>query len=182
MDGTAALVRGLSYNACLLGIRAEGYGMSGKEKATEIGTAERIQTLRLKSSRTEQELARELNLTLQSYRDLEQQDEEIESALSIAQALKLAQLLDTDLLTLLGETEIPVKLPISRVRSALNEQLGNSAEAKELMEDTLDWDLGPFLQGSAEWTTVYSIEFVRKLALAIEVDWQVLLAGIAAVA
>jgi transcriptional regulator with XRE-family HTH domain len=154
--------------------------MTVSEKPGEIGTAERIQALRLNSGRTEQELAGELNLTVQSYRDLEQDDAELESALSITQALKLASLLQIDLLELLGEKEIPVKIPISRVRSALNAQLGDSAEARELLQDTLDWDLGPFLEGSEEWRTVYTIDFVRKLALAIEVDWQVLLAGIAA--
>jgi len=154
--------------------------MNGKPSQGEAGTAERIHALRLKSGRTEQELANELGLTIHSYGDLEQHDEELESAVSIAQALKLANLLHTDLLSLLGETEIPVKLPIARVRSALNAQLGKSAEAKELMEDTLNWDLGPFLEGSEGWTTVYTLEFLRQLAAAIEVDWQVLLAGIAA--
>jgi transcriptional regulator with XRE-family HTH domain len=154
--------------------------MTGREKQVETGTAERIQVLRVKSGRTEQELASELGLTIHSYTDLERHDEELESAVSIAQALKLAKLLDTTLLTLLGETEIPVKMPITRVRSALNAQLENSAEAKEAMEDTINWDLGPFLEGSEEWTTVYTIDFVRQLAIAIEVDWQVLLAGIAA--
>jgi transcriptional regulator with XRE-family HTH domain len=153
--------------------------MTGKQKEGEIGTAERIHALRVKSRRTEQELASGLGLTIHSYCDLEQHDEELESAVSIAQALKLASLLQTDLLTILGETEIPVKMPIARVRSALNAQLGNSGEAKELMEDTINWDLGPFLEGSEEWTTVYTIDFVRQLATAIEVDWQVLLAGIA---
>jgi transcriptional regulator with XRE-family HTH domain len=154
--------------------------MTGQQKQSETGTAERIQVLRLKSGRSEQELASELGLTIHSYSDLEQHDEELESAVSIAQALNLANLLHTDLLTLLGETEIPVRMPIARVRAALNAQLGKSAEAKELMEDTLNWDLGPFLDGQEEWTTVYTIEFVRQLAIAIEVDWQVLLAGIAA--
>jgi transcriptional regulator with XRE-family HTH domain len=152
--------------------------MVGKEKQGETGIGERIQALRLKSERTEQELAGELGLTIYSYCDLERYDEELESNVSIAQALKLASLLRIDLLTLLGETEIPVKMPIARVRSALSAQLGKSAEAKELMEDTLNWDLGPFLDGSEEWTTVYTIDFVRQLAAAIEVDWQVLLAGI----
>jgi transcriptional regulator with XRE-family HTH domain len=152
--------------------------MTGKLKDGEIGTAERIQALRVKSGRTEQELASELGLTIQSFCDLERHDEELDSAVSISQALKLAKLLNTDLLTLLGETEIPVRMPIARVRSALNAQLGKSAEAKELMEDTLNWDLGPFLEGSDEWTTVYTIDFLRQLARAIEVDWQVLLAGI----
>jgi transcriptional regulator with XRE-family HTH domain len=154
--------------------------MADKQKTAEIGTAERIQALRLKSGRSEQDLASALGLTLHSYCDLEQHNDELESTLSIVQALKLAKLLDSDLLMLLGETEIPVRMPIARVRSALNAQLGKSSEARELLEDTLNWDLGPFLSGAEEWTTVYTIDFVRQLAIAIEVDWQVLLAGIAA--
>jgi transcriptional regulator with XRE-family HTH domain len=154
--------------------------MTGKSDEIDTGAAERIRALRVKLGRSEQELASDLGLTSRSYSDLEQDDEELESAVSIAQALKLAKLLHTDLLTLLGETETPLKIPIARVRAALNAQLGNSAEAKELIEDTINWDLGPFLEGSDEWATVYTIGFVRQLAIAIEVDWQVLLAGIAA--
>jgi transcriptional regulator with XRE-family HTH domain len=161
-------------------VRSEGIGMNGKQKQSEIGTAERIQALRLKSGLSEQKLASDLGLTIRSYRDLEQHDDELESAVSIAQALMLSNLLRTDLLTLLGEDEIPVKMSIARVRLALNAQLENSAEAKELMEDTINWDLGPFLEGSDQWATVYTINFVRQLAATIEVDWQVLLAGIAA--
>ncbi len=55
---------------------------------------------------------------------------------------------------------------------------GSSAEAKEALEDEIDWDLGPFLEGTDEWTSVYTIEFIKKLAMAIEVNWQVVLAGI----
>jgi|HubBroStandDraft_5_1064220.scaffolds.fasta_scaffold184763_1 transcriptional regulator with XRE-family HTH domain len=153
--------------------------MADKQAQVEAGTAERIHALRLKSGRSENDLASALGVTLHAYGDLEQHDDEFESSVSIAQALKLADLLQTDILTLIGETEVPVRMPIARVRSALNAQLGKSAEAKELMEDTLNWDLGPFLEGSDEWTTVYTIDFIRQLALAIEVDWQVLLAGIA---
>jgi transcriptional regulator with XRE-family HTH domain len=152
--------------------------MADKQLQVEVGTAERIRAARLRSGRSEHELATALGLTIHAYCDLEQDDEELESSVSIAQAVKLANLLQSDLLTLMGESEIPVKMSISRVRSALNAQLGKSAEAKELMEDTLNWDLGPFLEGSNEWATVYTIDFVKHLATAIEIDWQVLLAGI----
>jgi len=83
-------------------------------------------------------------------------------------------------LGLLGEAEAeqPLKVPIARVRSALAAHLGGSAEAKEALEDEIDWDIGPFLEGSSEWTSVYTIEFIKKLAMAIEVDWQIILAGV----
>ena len=144
----------------------------------QMGIADRIGALRLESGRSELELAKELGLTVDGYCDLEQQDSELESVLSIAQALKLAQLLGSNVLGLLGEAEQPSKVPIARVRSALAAYLGSSAEAKEVMEDELDWDLGPFLEGRDEWLSVYTIEFIKKLAMAIEVDWQVVLAGI----
>jgi DNA-binding XRE family transcriptional regulator len=79
--------------------RAGGCGMPDRHKQGEIGTAERIQALRVKSGRTAEELASELGLTITSYGDLEQHDEELESAVSLAQALTLAILLHTDLLT-----------------------------------------------------------------------------------
>jgi transcriptional regulator with XRE-family HTH domain len=155
-----------------------GDGIVEKRGLDQMGIADRIGALRLESGRSELELANELGLTVDGYCDLEQQYSELESVLSIAQALKLAKLLGTDLLGLLGEAEQPLKVPIARVRSALVAHLGSSAEAKEAMEDEIDWDLGPFLEGSGEWTSVYTIEFIKKLAMAIEVDWQVVLAGI----
>ena len=152
--------------------------MVEKRGQEQMGIADRIGALRLESGRSELELAKELGLTVDGYCDLEQQDSELESVLSIAQALKLAQLLGSNVLGLLGEAEQPSKVPIARVRSALAAYLGSSAEAKEVMEDELDWDLGPFLEGRDEWLSVYTIEFIKKLAMAIEVDWQVVLAGI----
>ena len=149
-----------------------------KRGLDQMGVADRIGALRLESGRSEFELANELGLTVDGYCDLEQQDSELESLLSIAQALKLAQLLGTNLLGLLGEAEQPMKVPVARVRSALVAHLGSSAEAKEVLEDEIDWDLGPFLEGSDGWMSVYTIEFIKKLAIAIEVDWQVVLVGI----
>ena len=149
-----------------------------KRGLDQMGVADRIGALRLEAGRSELELANELGLTVDGYCDLEQQDSELESVLSIEQALKLAQLLGTNLLGLLGEAGQPMKVPVARVRLALRAHLGSSAEAKEALEDEIDWDLGPFLEGSEGWMSVYTIEFIKKLAIAIEVDWQVVLAGI----
>jgi transcriptional regulator with XRE-family HTH domain len=144
----------------------------------QMAIADRIGALRLEAGRSELDLAIELGLTLHGYCNLERDDSEIESILSIAQVRKLAKLLGTDVLGLLGEAEQPTKVPIARVRSALAAHLGNSAEAREALEDMIDWDLGPFLEGSDEWISVYTIGFIKKLAIAIEVDWQIILAGI----
>ena len=50
--------------------RSQGYDMTDSQKQIETGTAERIQSLQLKSGRTEQELASDLGLTMHSHSDL----------------------------------------------------------------------------------------------------------------
>ena len=143
-----------------------------------MGIADRIGALRLESGSSELELAEELGITVAAYCGLEQQDSEFESVLSIAQALQLAKLLRTDLLGVMGEAEPQVKVSISRVRAALAAHLGSSAETKEVLEDQIDWAVGPFLEGAAGWTSVYTIEFIKKLTGAIEIEWPLLLAAL----
>jgi transcriptional regulator with XRE-family HTH domain len=58
------------------------------------GFAQRIRALRLKSGRSESELADALGVTRQAYADLERFDSEVDSVISIHQALNLARLLE----------------------------------------------------------------------------------------
>ena len=81
-----------------------------KTELDQMGVADRIGTLRLESGRSELELANELGVTVDGYSDLEQHDSELKSVLSIAQALKLADLLGTTVLGLLGEVDWQVVL------------------------------------------------------------------------
>src|SRR5258708_8061604 len=110
--------------------------MGEKGGLDQMGIADRIGALRLESGRSELELANELGLTVDGYCDLEQQDSELESVLSIAQALKLAKLLGTNGLGLLGEAEQPLKGPIARVRSPLVAPLGDPSHANESISDS----------------------------------------------
>src|SRR5882757_6878729 len=121
--------------------------MGEKDGLDQMGIADRIGALRLESGRSELELANELGLTVDGYCDLEQQDSELESVLSIAQALKLARLLGTNLLGLLGEAEQPLEVPGARVSWALAADVGSSAEAEEALEDDSVWDVTRFIVG-----------------------------------
>ncbi|MGA2776835.1 MAG: helix-turn-helix transcriptional regulator [Steroidobacteraceae bacterium] len=142
-------------------------------------SAQHLRELRLKSGRSEGELAAALGLTPQGYTDLEHYDSDIDSAISIQQALELARLLGTDLAGLIepnGKPIVPVRIGV--VRAALVTQLERSPEAREVLEDAIDWDLGPFLEGLPQWTTVYTLEFLRRLATIVDIDWRRLLVGI----
>ncbi len=142
-------------------------------------TADRIKELRLKSGRTESELADALGLTTDAYADLERYDSEIDSTLSISQALQLADLLGAPIVELLGEGDAhAAAVSIATVRAALATQIAHSPDAREALEDAIDWDLGPFLEAPREWTTVYTLDFLRRLAALVDLDWRRLLAGL----
>jgi hypothetical protein len=101
--------------------------------------------------------------------------------LSIRQAQQLAQLLGTELADLLAERAAnggAPPVPIALVRAALAAQLGRSPDAREALEDAIDWDLGPFLEAADAWTTVYTLAFLRRLAALVDVDWRRLLMGL----
>jgi transcriptional regulator with XRE-family HTH domain len=142
-------------------------------------TAERIRELRLESGRTESELAAALGLTPDAYANLERFDSEIDSTLSISQALQLAGLLGTHIVELMGEGEAPgAAVPIAKVRAALAAQIARSPDSREALEDAVDWDLGPFLEAVRDWPTVYTLDFLRRLAALVDIDWRRLLAGL----
>lgn len=142
-------------------------------------TAERIKELRLKSGRTESEIADALGLTTDAYADLERYDSEIDSTLSISQALQLADLLGIPIVELLAEGDAQAAaVSIATVRAALAAHLARSSGAREALEEAIDWDLGPFLEAQREWPTVYTLDFLRRLAALVDLDWRRLLAGL----
>ena len=143
-----------------------------------MATADRIRNLRAKSGRTERELADTLGLTLEGYCDLEQYDDEVETTISIAQALTLARLLGAELSEMLGEPVGSAPIGIQAIRAGMVAQLVRSPGAREELEDLIDWDLGPFLEGTDEWTTVYTLDFMKRLSTAIGLTYGEVLAGL----
>jgi transcriptional regulator with XRE-family HTH domain len=147
-------------------------------KLGAMAIADRIRELRGKSGRTERELAYMLGLTVEGYCDLEQYDDELETTISIAQAVILARLLRADLAEITGESAGATPVQISAIRSGMVAQLEPSPGAREELEDPIDWDLGPFLEGAEEWINVYTLDFIKSLSTAIGLDYGDVLAGL----
>jgi transcriptional regulator with XRE-family HTH domain len=143
-----------------------------------MAIADRIRDLRGKSGRTERELADALGLTIEGYRDLEQYDDELETTISIAQAVILARLLGTNLLEMIGESAASTQIQISAIRAGMVAELGRSPGAREELEDLIDWDLGPFLEGADQWMTVYTLDFIKSLSTAIGLNYGEVLPGL----
>jgi len=46
-------------------------------------------------------------------------------------------------------------------------------------QDLIDWDLGPFLEGTDQWMTVDTLDFIKSLSTAIGLNYGEVLAGLA---
>jgi transcriptional regulator with XRE-family HTH domain len=143
-----------------------------------MAIADRIRALRGKSGRTESELADALGVTVEGYWNLEQYDDELQTTISIAQAVTLARLLGTGLLEIIGESAVSSQIQISAIRAGMVAELGRSPGAREQLEDLIDWDLGPFLEGADQWMTVYTLDFIKSLSTAIGLNYGEVLAGL----
>ena len=71
-------------------------------------------------------------------------DDELESTLGIAQAVMLSGVLGAALSEITGKSVGSAPVRISAVRARMADQLGRWPEAREALEDLIDWDLGPF--------------------------------------
>ena len=149
-----------------------------EQSLESAGVAGRIRARREVLGRSERELAGALGITPTAYARLEELDEELHTVRSVAEALALAALLSTHLLTLYAEPAQAHPIKISLVRQALSVQLSGDAILREILEDQIDWDLGPFIEGVDQWTSVYTLEFMARLAVAMGVDWRRLIAGL----
>ena len=145
-----------------------------------MGPAKQIRISRTGLRLSEEDLAAALGVTAHVIRSLEDDDTEFETALSIPQTLELAQLLSADILDLLGEVNKPGPLPVAQLRAALTAEFSRAPDSREMLEDEIDWDLGPLLEGLRGWDSVYTIAFVKRLATAIGCDWRAVLQGVAA--
>jgi transcriptional regulator with XRE-family HTH domain len=141
--------------------------------------ADRIRDLRVKSGRTAAVLADALGMTVEAYCDLEQYDDELETTISVAQAVMLARLLGVDLSELVGESGAGAPVRIAAIRSGMTSELARSPGSREELEDLIDWDLGPFLDGLDQWMTVYTLAFLKSLSTAIGLSYAQVLAGLA---
>ena len=62
---------------------------------------------------------------------------------------------------MLGEPVGSAPIGIPAIRAGMVAQLVRSPGAREELEDLIDGDLGPFLEGADQWTTVYTLDFTR---------------------
>ena len=116
------------------------------------------------------ELAAALDMTYESYRDIESYDDELTSVVSYRDVVKLADLLDLDLRRLFEADDTVVTF--ADLADALRVRLGETP--LEQLEDELGWELAAALADPAAFAE-FSLDGLADVSGPVGLDWRHLL-------
>jgi hypothetical protein len=136
----------------------------------EAGYAETIRAAREASGKDPGELAAALDMSYESYRDIEWFDDEITSVVSFRDAVSLAGLLELDLRRMFGadDTVVTFEDLAAAVRMRLEET------PLDQLEDELGWELAEAL-ADPEAFAEFSLDGLADVAGPLGLDWRHLL-------
>ena len=136
----------------------------------EAGYAETIRAAREAAGKDPGELAAALDMSYESYRDIEWFDDEITSVVSFREAAILADLLELDLRRMFGADDTVVTF--ADLAAALRVRLDETP--LEQLEDELGWELAGAL-ADPEAFAEFSLDGLADVAGPVGVDWRHLL-------
>jgi hypothetical protein len=136
----------------------------------ETGYAEAIRAAREAAGKDPGELAAALDMSWESYRDIESYDDEITSVVSFREAVTLADLLELDLRRLFGADDTIVTF--EELAAALRVRLGETP--LEQLENELGWELADALADPDAFAE-FSLDGLADVAAPFGIDWRNLL-------
>ena len=136
----------------------------------EAGYAETIRAAREAAGKGAGELAAALDMSYESYRDIESYDDEITSVVSYQDAFTLAELLELDLRRMFGADDTVVTF--SDLAAALRVRLGETP--LEQLENELGWELAGALADPTTFAE-FSLDGLADIADPLGLDWRHLL-------
>jgi hypothetical protein len=132
--------------------------------------AEAIRAAREATGKDPGELAAALDMSYESYRDIETYDDEIISVVSFREAVTLANLLELDLRRMFGADDTVVTF--ADLAAALRLRLAETP--LEQLENELGWELADALADPAAFAE-FSLDGLADVAAPFELDWRHLL-------
>lgn len=136
----------------------------------EAGYAETIRAAREAAGKNLGELAAALDMSFESYRDIESYDDEITSVVSYCEAVALADILELDLRRMFGADDTVVTF--AKLAAALRVRLAEIP--LEQLENELGWELAGALADPAAFAE-FSLDGLADVAAPVGLDWRHLL-------
>ena len=137
-----------------------------------MGTAAQIRSRRIRAGKSQNEVAQHLGLETVYYEDLEHQDDELISTLTLFQAMELASILDVGVHDLLSDRTRPDRrIALADLPARINAYVAREGLSIEQLEDELSWELRDFLRSPLKEADRLPIMFFQAIAARIGIDW-----------
>lgn len=136
----------------------------------DAGYAEAVRVAREASGRDPGELAAALDISYESYVDIEWYDDEITSVISFREVVTLAGLLELDLRRLFGADD--TVLTFAELAAAVRSRLGETP--LEQLENEIGWELADAVSDPAAFAQ-FSLDGLADVAAPFGLDWRHLL-------
>ena len=141
-----------------------------------MGIAARIRNHRVRAGKSSSEVAQCLGLNDAWYHDLEHDDAEFASTLTLFQAIELASALGVSLRDLLNEEEsVGASIALMDLPKLIEAHVARAGISVEQFEDQLGWELQDFMQSPLKVAAESPILFLQAVAEHLGIDWLSLL-------
>lgn len=136
------------------------------------GAAERLRTFRIRAGRSKEEMVRRLGLNAAWYEDLERNDAELASTLTLFQALDLASLLGVPVHELFSNRSAPAsRIDLVDLPALITSHLETAGVSIAQLERDVDCPLEDFMVTPVQCAAELPLAFLQSLAAALGFDW-----------
>jgi transcriptional regulator with XRE-family HTH domain len=137
-----------------------------------LGTAAQIRSYRVRAGKSSSEVAHQIGLNDAWYHDLEQNDDELASTLTLFQGIELASALGVRLHDLIGEAAAPrMAVPLMDLPSLVGAHLARAGMSMEAFEEQVGWDLQELMQAPLKAAAESPIMFLQAIAEQLGMNW-----------
>lgn len=131
-----------------------------------------IRHLREQTGLSRQEVAKRIWMNTPSYYDLETYEDEWEDVAELGQLLELSRILETPLLTIVGESVANIHEQLSF--PSLADLIRQEVTEGRVREDEIGWDLSEFWE-EPMIAMEYPVSFLKIVGKAVGFDWRCLI-------
>lgn len=136
------------------------------------GTAERIRTFRIRAGRSKNEMVQRLGLNAAWYEDLERNDTELASTLTLFQAIDLASILGVQVHELFPKLDAPEsRIDLVELPALIASHLATRGVLIAQLEKDVEWPLENFMVAPVQGAAELPLVFLQSLAAALGFDW-----------
>ena len=142
---------------------------------TCIGTAARIRAYRIRAGKSQADVAKNLDIDIAWYADLESRDGELAATLTIFKAMELASILGVQLHVLLDAPPVTGKgMTLIELPDHILAYAKHAGISIEQLEEQIGWELRNFIAHPIQVATELPIQFFQAVATLLGIDWLLL--------